>query len=269
MDERRDAARRALQSVPINAMFAEAALDLGAPLWSDRAVDARVFHVAHPYGMSFVWGPAVDEAFPAVVAHLVGRRAGEEWLQVEPRWTDLGWDEALGAAGDAPSSHDRGVTTDRHTRVNFAFDEAAHAARRDALGPPDGWAARRAGAADFGWPGSVVPSHFWPDADAFLTHGGGVVLSRGDEIGAMAFGSYRGADRLELGIETAPQWRRRGLAAAAAAAMIRVTLDAGLEPVWSCREDNVGSYRLACALGFVPTSRTPYYHLVAAGPSDL
>jgi RimJ/RimL family protein N-acetyltransferase len=267
VDERQNAARQALASVPINAMFAQAALDLGAPLWSDREADARAFHVVHPYGMSFVWGPAVDEAFPLVVSHLAGQRAGEEWLQVEPRWTGLGWDDALGV-GDA-SAPGGGVMTVRHTRVNFAFDEAAHAVRRRELVPPDGWVARRATAEDFGWPGSVVPNRFWSDAASFLAQGGGVVLTRGGELGAMAFASYRQESRMELGIETAPRWRRRGLAAAAATAMIDVALDGGLTPVWSCREDNVGSFRLATALGFTPTTRTPYYHLVASGPGGL
>jgi RimJ/RimL family protein N-acetyltransferase len=264
VDERRKTARRALASVPINAMFAQAALDLGAPLWSDREADARAFHVVHPYGMSFVWGPAVDEAFPLVVSHLTGRHAGEEWLQVEPRWTGLGWDDAFGVP-DASSSRGSRVTTTRHTRVNFAFDEAAHAERRGTLVPPDGWVARRATAEDFGWPGSVVPSRFWADAEAFLENGGGVVLAHDDEVGAMAFASYRQGSRVELGIETAPLWRRRGLAAAAATAMIEFALDAGLVPVWSCREDNVGSLRLATGIGFAPTTRTPYYHLVASG----
>nr|WP_246280905.1 GNAT family N-acetyltransferase [Cellulomonas humilata] len=218
--------------------------------------------------MSFVWGPAVDEAFPLVVSHLAGRRAGEEWLQVEPRWTGLGWDDALRVA-DASSPGCGGVTTARHTRVNFAFDEAAHAVRRGESVPPDGWVARRATAEDFGWAGSVVPSRFWSDAGSFLAQGGGVALARGDEVGAMAFASYRQGSRVELGIETAPPWRRRGFAAAAAATMIDVALDAGLVPVWSCREDNVGSFRLATALGFTPTTRTPYFHLVASGRGGL
>lgn len=265
----RDVARRALDAVPTNTMFAVAALDRGAPLWTDRDVDPGAFHVVHPYGMSFVWGPAVDEAFPLVVAHLTGRSTGEEWLQVEPRWDGLGWDDALrvGAATEADAAG-RTATTTRHVRVNFAFDVEAFAARRATLAPPAGWAARRASADDFGWPGSVVPSGFWPDAASFLAHGGGVVLERGGAVGAMAFASYRSGDRLEIGIETAEPWRRRGLAVAVAAAMVDATVDAGLTPVWSCREENVGSYRLACSLGFVPTTRTPYYRVSALDVRD-
>jgi RimJ/RimL family protein N-acetyltransferase len=123
---------------------------------------------------------------------------------------------------------------------------------------------RRATEHDFGWPGSVVPSGYWPDAASFLANGGGMVLERDDRIGAMAFTSFRCGDELELGIETAAEHRRQGLAAAVASAMIDAAVDAALTPVWSCREDNVGSFRLAVTLGFVPTTRTPYYHLQAA-----
>ncbi|AEE46707.1 GNAT family N-acetyltransferase [Cellulomonas fimi] len=260
MDGRLDEARRTLDGVPINTMFAVAALDAGAPLWSDREVDPRAFHVVHPYGMSFVWGPALDEAVGVVAEHLVSRTTGEEWLQVEPRWNGLDWDGALAAAHPTGAR----VAVTRHARLNFAFDADAFAARRGALAPTDGWAARRAVADDFGWAGSVVPSLFWADAGTFLSQGGGVVVERDGETGAMAFTSYRRGDRLELGIETAHAWRRRGLASAAAAAMIDVALDAGLEPVWSCRDGNVGSHRLACALGFTLTTRTPYFHLAAA-----
>lgn len=262
MDGRLDEARTALDGIPLNTLFAAAALDAGAPLWSDRDVDPRAFHVVHPYGMSFVWGPAVDEVLPAVVERLTSRTVGEEWLQVEPRWTALDWDGALGAAVGRGSN----VVVTRFARVNFTFDADAFAVRRGRLAPPDGWVARRAGAAEFDWPGSVVPSRFWPDADTFLAHGGGTLVERDGAVGALAFTSYRRADRLELGIETVERWRRRGLAAAAAAAMVDVTLADGLEPVWSCREGNVGSYRLACALGFAPTTRTPYHHLAVPQP---
>ena len=88
------------------------------------------------------------------VRRLAPRRParGREWLQVEPRWTGLGWDDAWGAAC-ASSPGGSGVTTARHTRVNFAFDESANAVRRGEFVPPDGWVARRATAEDFGWLG--------------------------------------------------------------------------------------------------------------------
>lgn len=261
-----DHARHALGAVPLNVGFARAAMDVaGAVPWADREHDPRAFHVVHPYGMSLVWGPAVGEARDAVVAHLAARRAAghEEWLQVDPRWTAPDWDDALGAVplAEAGAHPARGAVV-RHTRLNFTSDPDAHRARLGALRPPDGWRARRATAEDFAWAGAVVPSGFWPDAASFLAHGGGTVVERDGRTGAIAFTSYRTGEDLELGIETDPAYRRQGLASAAAAAMLADVLDAGLTPVWSCREDNVGSARLALRLGFTPSTRTPYYHLL-------
>jgi RimJ/RimL family protein N-acetyltransferase len=110
----------------------------------------------------------------------------------------------------------------------------------------------------------VVPGGFWPDAASFLAHGGGAVVERDGEVGAIAFTSYRWDDRVEIGIETLPAHRRQGLASRAAAALIERVLAAGLTPVWSCREDNTGSVRLAERLGFVPDGRWLYLHVVGS-----
>ncbi len=264
----RELAAHALAEVPINTAFARAVVDetVEGDLWADRAEEPRAFHAVHPYGMSLVWGPAVDEALDLVVAYLGERgAAGQgEWLQIEPRWASLDWDGRLGAV--AFEDHDELAGAGqvvRHTRVNFTFDRAAFWAERDAHLPTEPWQVRRATADDFEWPGSVVPSGFWPDAQTFLASGGGWVVADGDEVAAMAFASYRVDQQVELGIETAPAWRRQGLATTAAAAMIDNLLVTHLTPVWSCREDNVGSYRLATSLGFRPTLHLPYYRLPA------
>lgn len=68
----------------------------------------------------------------------------------------------------------------------------------------------------------------------------------------------------EIGVETRPEYRRRGYAWVAAARLIGECLGMGLEPVWSCRKENRGSYELACSLGFEPTIDIPYYRLPAA-----
>lgn len=262
-------AARTLAEVPMNTAFARAVVEetVAGELWADRAEDPRAFHAVHPYGMSLVWGEAVDEALDLVVAYL-RERADEgqgEWLQVDPRWDAIDWDDTLDAVPF--EDHDQlagGERVVRHTRVNFTFDAGAFWARRDEHLPVEPWQVRRTVRADFDWPGSVVPSEFWPDADTFLANGGGWVLADGPQVAAMAFASYRAGRQVELGIETAPDWQRRGLATTAAAAMIDSLLLSHLTPVWSCREDNVGSYRLATTLGFRPTLHLPYYRLPAA-----
>ncbi|MCR6688370.1 GNAT family N-acetyltransferase [Cellulomonas sp.] len=255
-------AARALEAVPINVGFARAVVEgtVAGELWADRQDHPRAFHAVHPYGMSLVWGESVDEAADHVLARLRSRTAGE-WLQVDPR-SGVDWATALDAV--PLTEHDEHADPGRvvaHTRVNFAFDRAAFTAARLGLTAPTGWHERPATAAEFTLPGAVVPSGFWPDAPAFLEHGGGWVVTSRETVGAIAFTSYRTADEVEIGIETAAAWRRRGLAAAAAAAMIEDLLARGLTPVWSCREDNVASLRLAIALGFRPTLRVPYLRI--------
>lgn len=256
-------AGRELDRVPVNTGFARAVLagSAAGTLWWDREVDPQAFHVVHAYGMSLVWGPGVAAAFDAVVARLRdGTGAGEEWLQIDPRWSGLGWDAALGAVPfDAPEAGAPGATA-RHVRLNFAHDPGAVRPTRPL---PDGWRIRAATAADFDRSGTVVPSAFWPDAGAFLAHGGGVVAERAADgvVGAIAFASYRTGDDLEIGIETEAEHRDRGLGAHVARAFVDVVRGAGLTPVWSCREDNVASARVAASAGFVPTARLPYYHL--------
>lgn len=261
----RAAARRALGRVPINVGFARAVVDdvVDGELWCDRAEDPRVFHAIHPYGMSLVWGPDVAAAADLVVGRIRARSdAGRgQWLQVEPRWSGLPWAAWLGAVplAELPAGDDGAAPSAvLRTRVNFAFDPALFAERARGRPVPDGAAVRPAGEADLHWPGRVIPAGFWPDAATFLRHGGGRVAELDGVPGALAFASFHTGDDVELGIETVPALRRRGLAHLASVAMIESVLAGGGTPVWSCRADNVASMRLAESLGFVPTARLFY-----------
>lgn len=273
----RDDARRALTQVDCNTGFASAVLEgrVAGELWADSAAAPRAFHVVHPCGMSLVWGPAVADAAEHVVRRITDRAADGrgEWLQVEPRWHGVDWDGLLGAvpldaAGEGPWAEapqpDAAARVVRRTRLNFELDAGAGAAAA-ASGPIDpSVRVRRATAQDFGWPGGTVPRHFWPDAGEFLTHGGGRVAEVGGEPAAICFAAFATAETVELGIETSPAWRRRGLAQVVAGAMVADVLAAGRTPVWSCREDNTGSVRLAHRCGFRTSRRLPYYEVRGA-----
>ncbi|WP_024285591.1 GNAT family N-acetyltransferase [Cellulomonas sp. KRMCY2] len=267
-------ARRALADVDVNVGFARVVVDdlVEGELWADRPREPRAFHAVHPCGMSLVWGPDVESVVDDVVRR-IGDRAARglgEWLQVEPSWHGLDWDRMLsavpleryvvteGSVGPARAT----VGAVRRTRLHFAFEPSAFAAR-----PPVGtdagtWSLRHATEADFTWEGSTVPGRFWPDAAAFLARGGGWVVEVDGTPAAISFCAFRVDDELEIGIETHPDYRRRGLASVAASAMIEDLLAADLTPVWSCREDNVGSLRLAHVLGFAVSRRLPYFEVL-------
>ncbi|MGT0250449.1 GNAT family N-acetyltransferase [Burkholderia pyrrocinia] len=257
-------ALRSLDSVPLNTGFVHAVLEgqVDGGLWVDRPDAPRVWHARHPYGMSLVWGDAVDEGFEQVVNHIKGgkyRTDRDEWLQVDPRWQSLGWDRHLGVL-EASKTIDS-PTCVRHSRVNFTFDEGKFVR----LGPgrelPDGWRLRPAIAADWELPGQVVPRHFWRNAREFLAAGGGWCAEHAGHVGAIAFVSYRWGDEFEIGIETFAHARRQGLGLAVATRLISDVLKASLIPVWSCRMENAASYSLAQVLGFLPRAVFPYYQL--------
>lgn len=111
----------------------------------------------------------------------------------------------------------------------------------------------------------MVPAQYWPDAATYLAQGGGVVARRDGQVGAIAFTSFRWDDRREIGILTAPEHRRQGLARWCASAFIAQTIADGLVPVWSCRAGNIGSLRLAESLGFRIERTGPYLHLPGSG----
>jgi GNAT superfamily N-acetyltransferase len=90
-------------------------------------------------------------------------------------------------------------------------------------------------------------------------------------FGAVADGRLAGAAtsytmssrRAEVAIATHPEFRGRGLAAAAAAALMGRCLDNGLGPAWSA--SNPISQRLAVRLGFRPAGACEVLYLRAGG----
>ena len=62
----------------------------------------------------------------------------------------------------------------------------------------------------------------------------------------------------DIGVFTLPEWRGRGLAAAAAALVADWLQRNGRTPVWSCGAQNQASLRVAQKLGFVENGRRVY-----------
>ena len=256
-----------LDRVDINIGFARAVTDnlVDGSLWLDRMSAPRAMHALHPYGMSLVWGDALDEVIDPLASHLrEGQyRIKDEWLQIDPRWYTLDWDSLLGAI-PAEAERDSGERCPiRFSRVNFGFDQERFLDLHGSRVVSKEWNVRRATESDFDMAGSVVPKHFWRSAPQFLAHGGGWCLERDGVVGAIAFSSFRFDNELELGIETAPTARRQGLGLMIAIVMIKDIIDAGLIPVWSCRRENTASYELALKLGFYVKKMLPYYWLPA------
>jgi len=76
-----------------------------------------------------------------------------------------------------------------------------------------------------------------------------------------AFSAFVHGHLLELGIETLAGFYGRGFAQFTCSALIDYCLENNLEPVWACRLENTGSYKLAQKLGFEVEHLLPYYQL--------
>ncbi|HKD89534.1 MAG TPA: GNAT family N-acetyltransferase [Streptosporangiaceae bacterium] len=108
-----------------------------------------------------------------------------------------------------------------------------------------------------------VPSHLrswmdsnWGSEDGFLTRGLGAAALHDDVIVSWSLADSIVADRAEIGIRTAPEHRRRGLATQVTAAAVAIAVDHGLTQVgWHCNDSNPGSYRTAEAVGFTMQRR--------------
>lgn len=90
-----------------------------------------------------------------------------------------------------------------------------------------------------------------PTVEEFMEKSFGFCAVAGGEIACWCMSEYNTDDRFEIGIETAVDHRRRGLALQTARATIGHGATQGYRFVgWHCWTDNVGSNGLARALGF-------------------
>ena len=100
-------------------------------------------------------------------------------------------------------------------------------------------------------------SECWGSLDCFIANGFGFVAQKGDEIVSRCHTVLRGDGKVEISVGTTDAHRRQGLAILVASALIEHSLEAGLEPVWSCWDGNAPSIALAGKLGFVPEPDMP------------
>jgi RimJ/RimL family protein N-acetyltransferase len=72
------------------------------------------------------------------------------------------------------------------------------------------------------------------------------------------FVAARGQRYVDIGVHVLENYRRRGLATAAASLVTGSVQSEGLIPVWSCGSHNLPSLKLARKLGFFEVSRRTY-----------
>jgi RimJ/RimL family protein N-acetyltransferase len=147
------------------------------------------------------------------------------------------------------------------TRVNFRFNDKLFRQYSGNAGPLPGNIVRTTAGMFDAMQGQVIPRFFWRDAAHFMRDGAGYSLTIDGKAVSTAFSAFVADGILELGIETVKEHRGKGYAEMVSRALIGHCLTNGLEPVWSCRLENTGSFNLAKKLGFEPTLQIPYYQL--------
>lgn len=262
-----------LKKVEFNHLFAQAVVEQKIPgrIYVDSYTSPSSFYIVHPYGMSLLFGNCKNEEFNLQLTKYLrnseNQRNQVEWMQVYP----ANWSSRLSVLLEAQQtqcSKDKGILskTDRspieeHTRVNFKFDSDKFGAFK-AQNRSGQLEIFRTGEAEFNnMPGTVVPKFFWRDVTQFLNEGIGFTLRYNGELACTSFAAFIEKGQLELGIETAPQYRGKGFAGFTCIALIDYCLANKLEPLWSCRKENTGSFQLAQKLGFEPVRFHPFYKL--------
>jgi len=104
--------------------------------------------------------------------------------------------------------------------------------------------------------GSILAAT-WGSAEAFARRGFGYALLHDGEIASSCAAVFASHNAVEIDIQTAEPYRRRGLALITAAAFLNECNRRGLRPNWECFWDNLPSAALAARLGFQPLPDFP------------
>jgi hypothetical protein len=259
-----------LSKLTINQLFARAVVEqnVDGKIYVDDTEKPTTFLIAHPYGMSLLFGNENNESFNAefVDYALNGNlsRQKTEWLQAFP----ASWNEKLAAlfADNIISENEITDTENKDkielsTRVNFRFNEEKYLDFKRKLGKISYEIVRTSKQHFEEINGTVVPKYFWNDANDFNENAVGFSLIYEGKPASTAFSAFIIDQKLEIGIESAADVRGKGFAQYTCSVLIDYCLENGYEPIWACRLENTVSYKLAQKLGFEPTLYIPFYKL--------
>ena len=262
---------RYLDEIHFNHLFARAVIDgdVNGQVYVDNVAHPTSYYIVHRYGMSLLGGDfrnaEFNAAFREYALNIKGTRTAHEWMQVFP----AGWNTLLkdlfGNKLVLAKSNTEGATrsiVELNTRVNFLFNRDTYLKIRKRTANNTKIRITDTTKEIYDqMPGSVVPCSFWKSSDNFIAKGVAFTLYYEEKLAATAFSSFVAPGKLELGIETLSEFRGRGLAEEVCSALIDYCLERNLEPIWACRLENTGSYKLAQKLGFIPILELPYYRL--------
>ena len=260
-----------LRKVTINNLFARAVVEqkVTGSVYVDDIENPETYYVIHPYGMSLLFGKTDNDNFNSefldYALNTLRVRHKYEWLQAFPEsWNkkiSVLFGENLIKSSDNPGNC-KSNKIEENTRVNFKFNKEKYLDFRSRNNNKDYTILRTDKEMFENMKGSVVPRYFWNNAEDFFINGVGYSLIYENRLVSTAYSAFIHENQLELGIETIENCRGKGFAALTCSSLIDYCIENGYVPIWSCRLENEGSYKLAQKLGFEPTIFIPYYRLI-------
>ncbi len=261
-----------LQKVPFNTFFASSVLKkhVNGKVYVDDIENPKAYYIVHPSGMSLLFGDLTNQDFKNnLKKYLLGQsklRQGDESLQVVPGELENTIDDMLSDSmclyTQINNSKFKNYKVAKDRRRNFKFNEDIFFKFREKINLEQ----LHFQSVDISLfhqiTGVAVPNQFWDSATNFIKFGKGYSIMHENKPIATAFSSFIHENKLEIGVETVPEYRKKGLGSLVCAKLISYCLDNDLEPIWSCRYGNRGSVALAIKLGFEPTIEIPYYELL-------
>jgi hypothetical protein len=259
-----------LREVTINNLFARSVIEekvIGS-VYVDNTEKPETFYIVHPYGMSLLFGETENDDFNLEFRNYALNtfkiRDKYEWLQAFPD----SWNKKISVLfGDNLIKSSDNFGNDKNnkilenTRVNFRFNKEKYLDYNYKNNCKNYEILRTDKEMYENMPGTVIPKYFWKDAEYFFNHGIGYSLIYENILVSTAYSAFIHDNHLELGIETIEGYRGKGFAICTCSSLIDYCIGNDYEPVWSCRLENVASYKLAQKLGFEPTVYIPYYRL--------
>jgi hypothetical protein len=259
-----------LEQLPINTFFALAVVEkqLTGTIYVDNTEHPETFYIIHPYGMSLLFSNTNNDVVNSFLfdRFLNKNKARDkyEWLQVFPDEWNTKVEALLGHKlidSDSLAEETGQEIVVKFHRANFRFNRDKYLKYRSTLKENKFKIVRTDKEIFDKMTGTVIPKYFWDNADDFVNNGIGFTLIHEGMAASTAYAAYLHDNFLELGIESAEPFWGKGFAILTCSALIDYCLRNGLEPVWSCRKENTGSYLLAQKLGFEPTLTIPFYRL--------
>ncbi len=260
----------ALMEVKINNLFARSVIEkhVEGIVYADQNENPETFYVVHPYGMSLLFGKADNDSFnQSFLNHALnmgGNRKTLEFMQVYPNeWNKklkTLFGKQLVLPKDSNLKNQKGQI-ELHTRLNYEFNKTRYSLLEQSSWKEDYQIVRINEKMYDKINGSVVPAYYWRNAAHFVSDGVGFAVIIDSKIASFAFSAFVHDDKIEIGVETYPDYQKKSLAQYACKAVIDYCLEHNRIPVWACRKGNTGSCRLAEKMGFEPIKEHGYYKL--------